>query len=117
MAYASDATHTRGQNPRSKSHDFSPEVGGEWMEPEKAPRDLKKLFLVAGLGILSWVATYVGMLELIEANMGELPLVHKAHHRLLGRHADDHDHLAARPDVRADLAPSPSSAISPATCS
>ncbi len=77
MAYASDATHTRGQNPRSKSHDFSPEVGGEWMEPEKAPRDLKKLFLVAGLGILSWVATYVGMLELIEANMGELPLVHK----------------------------------------
>lgn len=46
-------------------------------EPEKEPRDLKKLFLVAGLGALSWVATYVGMLELIEANMGELPLVHK----------------------------------------
>jgi hypothetical protein len=41
------------------------------------PRDIKKLVLVTGLGILSWVATYVGMLELIEANMGDLPLVHK----------------------------------------
>ena len=41
------------------------------------PRDWKKLALVVGLGILSWVATYVGMLELIEANMGDLPLVHK----------------------------------------
>ena len=45
---------------------------------QKPPRDWKKLFLVVGLGALSWVATYVGMLELIEANMGELPLVHKA---------------------------------------
>jgi hypothetical protein len=50
---------------------------GGWAAPEKPKRDVKKLFLVAGLGILSWVATYVGMLELIEANMGELPLVHK----------------------------------------
>ena len=50
---------------------------GGWAAPEKPKRDIKKLFLVAGLGILSWVATYVGMLELIEANMGELPLVHK----------------------------------------
>jgi hypothetical protein len=41
-------------------------------------RDFKKIVLIAGLGILSWVATYVGMLELIEANMGELPLIHKA---------------------------------------
>ncbi|MGQ0671838.1 MAG: hypothetical protein ACT4N2_03000 [Hyphomicrobium sp.] len=78
MAYASDATTTRGQKSRSGTLDFSPEVGGGWAEPEKPPRDLKKMFLVAGLGILSWVATYVGMLELIEANMGELPLVHKA---------------------------------------
>ena len=49
-------------------------LGGE----ERQGRDWKKLFLVVGLGVLSWVATYVGMLELIEANMGELPLVHKA---------------------------------------
>ena len=44
---------------------------------EQEGRDPKKLFLVVGLGALSWVATYVGMLELIEANMGDLPLVHK----------------------------------------
>ncbi len=43
----------------------------------KPPRDYKKTFLVAGLAILSWVATYVGMLELIEANIGDLPIVHK----------------------------------------
>ena len=40
-------------------------------------RDPKRLALVIGLSILSWVATYVGMLELIEANMGDLPLIHK----------------------------------------
>ncbi len=38
---------------------------------------MKKLVLVIGLGALSWVATYVGMLELIEANMGDLPITHK----------------------------------------
>jgi len=48
-----------------------------WSEPEKAPRDWVKLSLVVGLGVLSWVATYVGMLELIEANMGDLPVLHK----------------------------------------
>lgn len=51
--------------------------GGDWIEPEPEPRDWKKLFLVLGLGTLSWVATYVGMLELIESNMGDLPLVHQ----------------------------------------
>ncbi len=51
--------------PRDSGHDGQPK------------RDWKKVVLVAGLGILSWVATYIGMLELIEANMGELPLVHK----------------------------------------
>lgn len=44
---------------------------------KKPPRDLKRTVLIGGLGVLSWVATYVGMLELIEANMGELPLIHK----------------------------------------
>ena len=51
--------------------------GGDWIEPEKEPRDWKKLLLVFGLGALSWVATYVGMLELIESNMGDLPILHK----------------------------------------
>lgn len=49
----------------------------DWAEPERAQRDWKKLFLVVGLAALSWVATYVGMLELIKSNMGDLPLVHK----------------------------------------
>jgi len=48
-----------------------------WDQPEKHPRDWKKVILVVGLGSLSWVATYVGMLELIQANMGELPITHK----------------------------------------
>ncbi len=56
--------------------DFGREFG-DWGEPEPEPRDLKKLFLVIGLGALSWVATYVGMLELIQANMGDLPLTTK----------------------------------------
>src|SRR5262245_11858722 len=42
-----------------------------------APHDQKRLLLVVGLGALSWVATYVGMLELIESNLGDLPFVHK----------------------------------------
>ena len=46
-------------------------------KPAKPPRDFKRAILIVGLGALSWVATYVGMLELIEANMGDLPLVHK----------------------------------------
>jgi hypothetical protein len=48
-----------------------------WHEPEPEPRDWKKLFLIVGLAGLSWVATYVGMLELIESNMGSLPITHK----------------------------------------
>ena len=43
----------------------------------KPERDWKRSVLIAGLGLLSWVATYVGMLELIEANMGDLPLIHR----------------------------------------
>lgn len=45
--------------------------------PAKPERDWKRSVLIGGLGTLSWVATYAGMLELIEANMGDLPLVHK----------------------------------------
>ena len=49
----------------------------DWAEPDSPKRDWKKLVLIVGLAGLSWVATYVGMLELIESNMGSLPLVHK----------------------------------------
>jgi hypothetical protein len=37
----------------------------------------KKIFLVTCLAGLSWFATYVGMLELITANSGKIPLVHQ----------------------------------------
>jgi len=50
---------------------------GDWAEPDAPKRDWKKLVLIVGLAGLSWVATYVGMLELIESNMGSLPLLHK----------------------------------------
>ena len=48
-----------------------------WLDVERPAPDWKRLLLLFGLGGLSWVATYVGMLELIQANLGDLPLVHK----------------------------------------
>jgi hypothetical protein len=78
MTYASDAGSTRGGASRRFKLGAAPEQG-DWGDGDsQPPRDIKKLVLIAGLGILSWVATYVGMLELIEANMGDLPLIHKA---------------------------------------
>ena len=65
---------------RTVTQDRSIAAGGwtdDWSEPERPQRDWKKLFLIVGLAGLSWVATYVGMLELIKSNMGDLPLVHK----------------------------------------
>ena len=53
------------------------EASADWAEPDPPQRDYKKLFLIVGLAGLSWVATYVGMLELIESNMGSLPILHK----------------------------------------
>jgi len=75
MYFASDAGPTRGLAARALRANLLPDP--EWAAPGEPPRDLKKVVLVVGLGALSWVATYVGMLELIEANMGDLPLVHK----------------------------------------
>ncbi len=68
---------------RSRRLSGLPYATGQRGQPEQSrdpaeKRDIKKVVLIAGLGILSWVATYVGMLELIEANMGDLPLIHKA---------------------------------------
>ncbi len=45
--------------------------------PPETSRDLKKLTLIIGLGLLSWAATYIGMMELIEANLGGLSIVHR----------------------------------------
>jgi hypothetical protein len=73
MAFSAE-TPNRAQGLSLGSAGRAPFESGDWIEPEKEPRDWKKLFLVLGLGALSWVATYVGMLELIESNMGDLPL-------------------------------------------
>ncbi len=82
----SDRKFSRGGNGGGNNNNNNGGGGGiadlgltSWDETseQKPARDLKKTFLVAGLAILSWVATYVGMLELIEANIGDLPIVHK----------------------------------------
>ncbi|MEL6297842.1 MAG: hypothetical protein AAFQ45_04660 [Pseudomonadota bacterium] len=52
-------------------------TASDWSEPPKQKRDWKKVVLIVGLGTLSWVATYIGMLELIQANMGSLTLATK----------------------------------------
>lgn len=75
MVYAPNSGRSRWPFAPSFKLGLMPDAsGGDLGRP---PRDLKKLVLVVGLGTLSWVATYVGMLELIQANMGDLPLVHK----------------------------------------
>ena len=76
MSVILDAFSNGGRASASRNAGHSSD-NGDWHQPEQPKRDLKKFFLVLGLGLLSWVATYVGMLELIEANMGDLPLVHK----------------------------------------
>jgi hypothetical protein len=74
MVYA-DARRSRGFFARPMALGLLPDASGD--DPGAPQRDIKKLVLVIGLGTLSWVATYVGMLELIESNMGDLPLLHK----------------------------------------
>ncbi|MGE3231974.1 MAG: hypothetical protein AB7J30_21290, partial [Hyphomicrobium sp.] len=75
MVYAPDSGRSQRIFARPFKLGLLPDsFGGEDHGP---PRDLKKLILIIGLGTLSWVATYVGMLELIQANMGDLPLTHK----------------------------------------
>ncbi len=43
----------------------------------KRTHDFKKIALIAGLAALSWISTYSGMLELVQANLGDLDLVFK----------------------------------------
>ncbi len=67
--------NTSGNPPRDPRGPLPPQ--SHERHDDKPERDWKRNTLIAGLGALSWVATYVGMLELIEANMGDLPFVHK----------------------------------------
>lgn len=45
-----------------------------WSPMKKPAFDWKKALLLLGLGTLSWISTYTGMLELIQANMGKVDL-------------------------------------------
>lgn len=75
MVYAPESGRSRSYLAHAFKLGLLPDASGD---ADRSPsRDLKKLFLVIGLGTLSWVATYVGMLELIQANMGDLPFTHK----------------------------------------
>ena len=69
--------HFELDNTTSRERTLSARDAFNAPEEPQPERDWKRGVLIAGLGILSWVATYVGMLELIEANMGDLPIVHK----------------------------------------
>ncbi|MGI9405889.1 MAG: hypothetical protein ACR2O4_05920 [Hyphomicrobiaceae bacterium] len=77
--------------PKAQSHDLAatarlaglearlaPSLAADtWERPQKPPADWKKILLLTGLGTLSWISTYTGMLELIQANMGEIGFVYK----------------------------------------
>lgn len=76
MAYASRKRSGNTFDPRSLKLDFASN-DDDWREAPEPARDVKKFVLVLGLGALSWVATYIGMLELIQANLGTLPFTHK----------------------------------------
>ena len=74
-------THTKTSSSALDASLFAAEAFPEPETQKRTPRprgDWKKMLLVAGLGILSWIATFVGMLELIEANMGSVDIGLKA---------------------------------------
>ena len=48
-----------------------------WRRPQEPQSDWKKVLLLTGLGTLSWISTYTGMLELIQANMGGIGFTYK----------------------------------------
>lgn len=76
MAYAPQRWRSRGVFSRPSQLGLLPDAAG-FPDDSLPKRDTIKLILVVGLASLSWVATFIGMLELIEANTGDLPLVHR----------------------------------------
>jgi hypothetical protein len=77
MGFRRDLFSKNKRGPVESPPPYSHESRSHDSREDKPEHDWKRTTLIAGLGALSWVATYVGMLELIEANMGELPFVHK----------------------------------------
>jgi len=47
------------------------------VDEKKTPPDIKKVLLLMGLGTLSWISTYSGLLELIKANSGDIAFTYK----------------------------------------
>ena len=47
------------------------------VDEQKNPPDIKKVLLLMGLGTLSWISTYSGLLELIKANSGDIAFTYK----------------------------------------
>ena len=76
MAYAPERGRARGWFAHTSRLGLLPDASG-YAHESPPHRDITKAVLVLGLATLSWVATFIGMLELIEANTGSLPLVHK----------------------------------------
>ncbi|MGD9829409.1 MAG: hypothetical protein AB7E70_02010 [Hyphomicrobiaceae bacterium] len=52
-------------------------ASGSWPPERKRKRDPKKITLIVGLSLLSWISTYTGMLELIQANLGTVGLLER----------------------------------------
>ncbi len=47
------------------------------VDEKKSTPDIKKVLLLMGLGTLSWISTYSGLLELIKANSGDIAFTYK----------------------------------------
>ena len=47
------------------------------VDEKQQPPDIKKILLLMGLGTLSWISTYSGLLELIKANSGDIAFTYK----------------------------------------
>ena len=47
------------------------------VDEKQSPPDIKKILLLLGLGTLSWISTYSGLLELIKANSGDIAFTYK----------------------------------------
>ncbi len=47
------------------------------VDEKQTPTDFKKVLLLMGLGTLSWISTYSGLLELIKANSGDIAFTYK----------------------------------------
>ena len=69
------------------------------VDEKKTPPDIKKVLLLMGLGTLSWISTYSGLLELIKANSGDIAFTYKLAIGFCCCHAHADDRLYSRPAI------------------